>query len=96
MAIPFRDILYLESRLHKARIVLKKQEYLCNERLEHLREQLDGRFLSCHKSYLVNMQYIKEFRGREILLEGEQSIPVSKARSKEAKEQFFHYVTGRI
>ena len=96
LAIPFQDILYLESHLHKTSVVLRTREYLCSGKLELLKSQLDERFLSCHKSYLVNMQYVKELRSREILLEGGQLIPVSKARSKEAKEQFFHYVTGRI
>ncbi len=96
IAIPLQDILFLESRLHKSCIVLKKQEYLCNEKLETLKGQLDGRFLNCHKSYMVNMSYIREFRGREILLEENHVIPVSKARAKEAKERFFEYMSARM
>lgn len=96
IAIPFQDILYLESRLHKTSVVLKNREYLCADKLETLKEQLDGRFLNCHKSYVVNMQYIQELRGREIILEKGHAIPVSKARSKEAKEGFFAYMTDRL
>lgn len=96
MAIPLGDIRYLESRLHKTCIVLEKTEYLCNERLEILKEQLDERFLSCHKSYVANMDYIREFHGRELILEDERVIPVSKARIKNAKENFFTYVSGKL
>ena len=96
IAIPFRDIRYLESRLHKTCIVLQKQEYFCNEKLERVKEQLDTRFLHCHKSYIVNMDYIQELRGREVILEDGCSVPVSKARGKEAKERVFAYVSGRI
>ena len=42
------------------------------------------------------MQYIQELRGREIILEKGHAIPVSKARSKEAKERFFAYMTDRL
>ena len=96
IAIPFRDILYLESRLHKTCIVLKKGEYLCGEKLELLKEKLDSRFLNCHKSYIVNMDYIQEFHGREIVLEGGHAIPVSKAKGKSAKEHFFAHVSGQM
>ena len=82
IAIPFRDIRYLESRLHKTCVVLK--------------EQLDGRFLNCHKSYMVNMEYIREFHGRELILEDGRVIPVSKARGKASKERFFSYVSGKM
>ena len=94
MAVPFRDIFYLESRLHKTSIILKNLEYVCSEKLESLRERLDDRFLKCHKSYLVNMQYIREFRGREIVLEDGRTVPVSKARAKEAKERFCDYISN--
>lgn len=96
IAIPFQDILYLESRLHKTNIVLRNCEYQCNEKMEILKKQLDDRFLNCHKSYVVNMQYIQEFSGREIILEKGHVIPISKARAKEAKESFFSYITDRI
>ncbi len=96
MAVPFQDIFYLESRLHKTSIILRNLEYVCSEKLESLRERLDDRFLKCHKSYLVNMQYIREFRGREIVLEDGRAVPVSKARAREAKERFFDYISNRI
>lgn len=96
MVIPFQDILYLESQLHKTIVVLKNCEFLCNEKLETLKRQLDDRFLNCHKSYSINMQYIQEFRSREIILEEGYIIPVSKAKAKEAREKFFEYMAGRI
>lgn len=96
IAIPFCDILYLESRLHKTNIVLKEREYLCNERLEKLKAQLGGQFLRCHKSYVVNMEYIKEFQGREIVLINRNVIPVSKARMREAKDRFFSYISEQV
>ena len=95
MTVPFQDILYLESRLHKTCIVLKNREYLCGESLEGLKSQLDAQFLNCHKSYVVNMEYIQEFRSRELVLEGEHVIPVSKARAKVSKERFFSYLDSR-
>lgn len=93
IVIPFQDILYLESQLHKVKICLVDQEYLCSENLTNLRKKLDEQFLSCHKSFVVNMNYILEFQNNAVILEGDKRIPVSKARYGEAKSKFFTYVS---
>ena len=64
--------------------------------MEKLKERLGGQFLSCHKSYVVNMEYIQEFRGNEIILVRGDIIPVSKRRHKEARDLFFSYISEHI
>lgn len=96
VVIPFRDILYMENRLHKVCIVLKEKEYWCYERLEVLKNRLDERFLLCHKSYVVNMEHILEFRNAEIEMVHGRRIPVSKTRCKEARARFFAYLSDCI
>ena len=93
----FKSLTILEEALtHSSYANEKHHGSVCNERLEILKEQLDERFLSCHKSYVANMDYIREFHGRELILEDERVIPVSKARIKNAKENFFAYVSGKL
>ena len=96
LVIPFRDITYMESQLHKVKVCLIEQEYLCNEKLVNLKERLNACFLVCHKSFVVNMDYISEFQKREIILKGGKRIPISKARYNEAKSKFFTYMSGKI
>lgn len=96
IVIPFRDIIYLENCLHKVRIVLTEKEYWCYERLEHLKERLNEQFLYCHKSYIVNMEQILEFRKNEIEMVHGSVIPVSKTRYKEAKDHFFRYMSEHL
>ena len=70
-------------------------------------EQLDDRFVNCHKSYIVNMEYISELQGKEILLSDpmERSgssesdvrrIPISRARNEETRKRYFAYAAERI
>lgn len=96
IAIPFRDILYMENQLHRVHIVLAGKEYWCYERLEQLKQRLNGQFVSCHKSYVVNMEQILEFRSTEIEMTCGACIPVSKTRYKEAKDCFFAYLSGKL
>lgn len=89
--IPVHEIIYLESQLHKVNIVLENKEYQCNERLAVLENYLDERFVKIHKSYLVNMNYISEFSGSEMILRTGQRIPISKNRYADTKEKIIEY-----
>lgn len=89
--IPVHEIIYLESQLHKVNIVLENKEYQCNERLAVLENYLDERFVKIHKSYLVNMNYISEFSGSEMILRTGQRILISKNRYADTKEKIIEY-----
>ena len=91
-AIPHSDIVYLESRLHKVYVVLKKNVYECTERLEIIKGRLDENFLMCHKSYIVNMEYVLELGRGGVLLNTGQKIPISKKRYGDVKRRFFAYI----
>lgn len=43
---------------------------------------LPGHFLQCHKSYLVNLYFVKVFTGDRILLATGESIPVSQRKKR--------------
>lgn len=96
IAIPYKEIIYLESQLHKVNIVLKEEKYQCNEQLSSVRKRLNGQFLEVHKSYLVNMDYIQELRNGEVLLNNGITLSVSKTRVGEAKKRFFEYMSRRM
>ena len=94
--IPYKDIVYLESQLHKAFVVTRENSYECAERLEAIKERLNETFLTCHKSYIVNMEHIQEFGSGKVILNNGKVIPVSKNRYGEAKKHFFEYMSGKM
>lgn len=96
IAIPYKEILYLESQLHKVNIVLKEDNFQCNEQLSAVRKRLNEQFLEIHKSYLVNMDHIQELRTGEVLLNNGVVLSVSKTRAGEAKKRFFEYMSRRM
>lgn len=55
---------------------------------------LPSYFLQCHKSYLVNMNYVRQFDGSSILLATGEEIPVSQRRRSYAKARLRGYVRG--
>ena len=52
-------------------------------RLEDLERRVDRRFFKCHRSYLVNLDYVQSFRDGQVLLPREEAIPVSRLRERE-------------
>lgn len=90
--VPFNDITFVESINSKCMLhTVGGKEYPVYKRLGEITEELhDTRFLRCHRSFLVNMNYIigvdKQFElsTGDIVLIRQKSI-------KEIKEQYFEY-----
>ena len=95
-ALLFDEIVCLESQLHKVYIKTKDSIYECAERLDQVQERLDERFLRCHKSYIVNMNHIQELKNSEIKLINESTVPVSKKRYTQAKEDYCLFLLGKM
>lgn len=53
------------------------------ERLEELERRVDRRFYRCHRSYLVNLDYVGGCKGGQVLLPDGEQIPVSRLRERE-------------
>ena len=94
--IPWGEILYLEGDLRKVHLHTVLGEYTFYGKLEKLKEQLTpGGFFQCHKSYVVNPEYIRASRETSIILRNGEEIPVSKSFRKKSKEKHLQYLKGR-
>lgn len=91
LMIPIDDIVYLESQLHKINIVLEHVSYQCNERLDYMKTYLDHHFLTCHKSYIVNIRRLVSYKRYELMLDTGKIIPISKRRYIDVKKQLNEY-----
>lgn len=90
------DIIYMESKAHKAIIHTKQRDYEINEKLDNLQSKLDGTFIRTHKSYLINMRYVEEKRAYEILLSTGETVAISKMKRKEVKEKISAYLGNAL
>ena len=60
--VPLRDVYYFEGSGDYVKIQLHNKSHLINESLSNLENQLDPhQFMRIHRSFIVNMDYIKEF-----------------------------------
>ena len=91
-AVGFREIVFLESAGHQVLIHTHNRLLSCYERLELIKARLPDCFLQCHKSYLVNMDYIQYIEKNGILMNNGERIPISKAQYASARSSFFRYM----
>ena len=47
-------------------------------KLKEVQKQLDEHFIKCHRSYIINLAFLKEYSAGQVLLENGSRIPVSR------------------
>lgn len=95
--ILFNEIIYVESNARVITIHTKNQGVLSfYGRLDNFELQCnDRRFFRCHKSYIVNLDYVYAVANHSIQLETRQEIPVS-IKISIAKDIFASYTARNI
>lgn len=78
------EILCIKCDGKKVRIVTSGEEIAFYGKMDDVYRQLEaGRFWTIHKSYIINVDYVFEFRRDEIELVNHDILPISKAYRKE-------------
>lgn len=91
--IPFDDILYCEIINRKVYLHLKDTATLdYYDKIENLERKLDKRFFKCHRSYLINLQYLKSYKAGQAYLINGETIPVSRLRGDEFSQVILQYM----
>lgn len=85
------EIIYAESENHNIRIHLRSGETIgCAEKLGDLEQRLDGRFLRCHQSYLVNMNYVADVEEDFVLKDGRR-IPIRTRQRRDIADAYYRF-----
>lgn len=91
--IAFEDIVFCEIINRKMYLHLASSEVIdYYERIEKLETKLDSRFFRCHRSYLLNLKYLKSYKNGTAYMEGGKQVPVSRLRSKEFSDVILQYM----
>ena len=91
--VPFNDILYVESNNSKCIIHSQNGDnYVIYKRLSNIQSELnDRRFLRCHQSYLVNMNYIAKADKEFQLISGDK-VSIRQRNLKAIKQEYLNYI----
>jgi len=91
-SVPISNILYMESRAHQLFISTVNDRILIYKKIDDYEEMLEHLFVRVHKSFFVNMDYIKRLERTVLTLKNGETLPVSKAKYFATKDKFFRYM----
>lgn len=87
------DILYLEAQNQNIVIFTKDSSYRVRYNMGDYEKELEGDgFFRVHRSYLLSLGKVKGIGKREVFLEGDITLPVSRGREKMLKDVLYQYV----
>lgn len=102
------EILYLESKAHITLIhTVNGTVYECRDKISDMEKQVGEKFVRCHQSFLVNLQYVEclnkekqEHSGKKsktdvLVLNTQDKVVISKKRYLHTKNSFERYLGNK-
>lgn len=65
------------------------------DKLDDLEQRMDGRFFRCHRSYLVNLEYVRGCDAGQVMLSQGDQIPVSRLRERDLTQALLRCMKER-
>lgn len=90
--VKIHDIYYCEVIDRKIYLHTKSGVVEYYGRLKETQEQLGPSFVKCHRSYLVNLEYLQEYRGGSVILENGERLPVSRQQQQILLDGMMRYM----
>ncbi|MGL4875976.1 MAG: LytR/AlgR family response regulator transcription factor [Clostridium sp.] len=90
-----KDIYYFEYFNRKVNIVTKEREYLIKDKITRIIDVMEKyNFYSPHKSFTVNLFYVKNIKGYEICMMNDDVIPLSQKKSPDFREKLNEFISN--
>jgi len=77
------DIMYVEAKDNYVKIFTLSDFYMVRKTIQDFMKTLPVFFFRSHRSFIVNLNFIKELHSEEIILSNQISLPISRATQSE-------------
>lgn len=85
------EILYVESRRRKVEIHTLKEKFTVYGTMKHMGELLGEGFVRCHRGYLVNMAFVKEFGAGFVRMQSDETVYLAREKYSEFARAYAAY-----
>lgn len=90
------DIIYLEIFKRGTKIITINRIYESNNKIDYYKNKLvKSVFVSPHKSFLINLNYLKSYKRNSLTLTNDIEIPISHNKQADFRKAFFKYLGDR-
>lgn len=87
-SITEEHVIYFRSEGKKIYIVTQSDEKEFYGKLSEVEKQINmNKFCVVHKSYIINMNYVLEYRANEVIMTNGDRIPISQSKRRAVKEK---------
>ena len=77
---------YIDIHTSSEKITVRKK-------ISELEREIPSKyFIRCHRSYIVNLKYVKSITKDSVVLESGIRIPISRGRYKDINDTFINYI----
>ena len=87
------DIVYIEAFDHTLEVYTKNDGCTVKMPLKKFEEKLTGNFIHCHRSYIVNLAYIKKITRINVVTDAGKALPLSRRLYAEVNRAMMEYLT---
>lgn len=93
--LKYSDIIYITSMNHALKYHMRGGEYTSYGKLDELVAQIrSDMFVRCHKSFMVNLAYVREMTSDGFRTEDNSFIPISRTYSAAVKDNYRRRLFG--
>ena len=89
VALPPRNVLYIERVGRRSRVVTDTREYLSPSPPSALAGSASGAFVRCHQGFWVQMAHVQALDHGEFVMDNGDRIPISRTCRDAARSAFF-------
>lgn len=83
------DITYIEIQKREMTIHTINKDYIINSSMSKMENELSKyNFYRCHKSFMVNIDFIKNIKQYVAILDNKEEVPISRYKFKDTKARF--------
>ncbi|WP_304509511.1 LytR/AlgR family response regulator transcription factor [Anaerotignum sp.] len=91
--VKWTEIQYIQSENVYINVYLEDTRYLIRKKLSDVQEQMPKQmFFRPHRSYLINLRFVKFFDGKKIIMKNGNEIPLSRGKRSEFKAYMMSYM----
>lgn len=95
--IKHSQITYIEIQKKDMTIHTVNGDYVIKYSMDKIEKEIDNvNFYRCHKSFLVNLEYVDSVKQYSAILENEEEVPISRHRFKDTKNRFFNLIGDKL
>lgn len=93
--VQFLNIIYIENCDRDIEIVTDKMKFREKGKISEILKELDGRFYSPHRSYIVNMDHVAMVDTEGIVMSNGDEIKVCRSLLLKIKKEYWEYINKR-